>query len=91
MKMKKHISKRAIGLTAMALIAAATNPFFMSEREYRTAMDAKRKQRIQETALRNAIIKEQVREHPFTIQGKTVMAKSRKDAIKILKHKGLLK
>lgn len=75
----------------MGLMAAAANPFFMSEREYRTAMDAKRKQRIQETALRNAIIKEQAREHPFIIKGQTVMAKSRKDAIKILKHKGLLK
>lgn len=84
-------NKKELFMIVAMIGAAAANPYYMSEREYRTAMDAKRKQRIQETALRNAIIKEQVREHPFTIQGKTVMAKSRKDAIKILKHKGLLK
>ena len=89
--MKANKTKRSIALMTMGLMAAAANPFFTSEIEYRTAMDAKRKQRIKETALRNARIKEQAREHPFTIQGKTVMAKSRKDAIKILKHKRLLK
>ena len=72
-------------------MAAASNPFFFSEREYKTAMDKKRKQRIQETALRNAIIKQQEREYEFTIKGHYVIAKSRKDAIKKLKHQGFLK
>jgi len=89
--MKKHISKRAIGLIAMELMAATANPFYMSEREYKTTMDAKRKQRIQETALRNAINKQREREYEFVIQGHYVIAKSRKDAIKKLKHQGFLK
>jgi predicted nucleotide-binding protein len=89
--MKKHISKRAIGLTAMAMMAAAANPYFKLEREYKTTMDAKRKQRIQEMALRNAINKQRIPEHEYIIHGHYVIAKSRKDAIKILKHKGFLK
>jgi len=88
--MKARLSKRAVLMTA-AMLGMAANPYFRAEWDERTERANRRQQRVKDTAIQNAIKREMKTTHSFTIQGHTIEAYSKKDAIKRLKHQGLLK
>lgn len=73
-----------------AMLGMATNPYFRTEIEDRTERARGRQERMQNNILRDTIIHER-KLHTFTIQGHTIEAYSKRDAIKRLKHKGLIK
>ena len=87
----KHKLNRSTLLMVAGALMAASNPYFRAEYEERTERARGRKQRVNEAAITAAITRETKKTHTFTIQGHTIEAYSKKDAIKRLKHQGLLK
>lgn len=89
--MKARISKSVMAIMATGLMMGLQNPYYMTESDAHRERNKENANHRKDIAVKNAIIKESQPLQTFTIKGIRIEAKSRKDAIKILKHKGFLK
>lgn len=80
-----------MAIMAADLMMGSRNPYYITELDAHRERNRENANRRKDIAAKNAIIKESQPLQFFTIKGIKIEAKSRKDAIKILKHKGLLK